>query len=218
MRTVPARGYALVLVGRTASKLDDAAQAIRSATPDAQAQPAPLDMRDPDAIKGLVEAVLSKHGRIDAVCNVAGDAPLNPIEDNTPEAWRRCVDTNLTAVVEITSRVFPAMKRQGEGVIVNVSSMASIDPFPGFSMYAATKAAVNTFTRCTADEGKDHGIRAVSIAPGAVETPMLRSLFPESQLPRDKTLDPAEVAAVIVDCVTGDRALTNGETLPLPSP
>ncbi len=98
--------------------------------------------------------------------------------------------------------------------MVNVSSMASIDPFPGFSIYAASKLAVNMFTRCIAQEG----LRAVAIAPGAVETPMLRGLFDESVIPRDKALDPAEVAKVIVDCITGNRAFESGEVITVPSP
>ena len=104
------------------------------------------------------------------------------------------------------------------GVIVNLSSLAAFDPFPGFGVYAATQTAVNMLTRITADEGRDHHITAVALALGAVETDLLRSLFDESFLPRDKTLDPADVAAVIVDCVTGKRPFKSGETIQLPSP
>jgi NAD(P)-dependent dehydrogenase (short-subunit alcohol dehydrogenase family) len=91
--------------------------------------------------------------------------------------------------------------------------MASIDPFPGLSVYAASKVGLNMFTTCTAKEGAELGVRAVSIALGAVETPMLRGLFDESQLPREKALDPAEVAALIAECVTGKRAFEPGELL-----
>ena len=86
--------------------------------------------------------------------------------------------------------------------MVNVSSMASIDPFPGFATYAAAKI----------------GVKAVAVAPGAVETPMLRSMFNEQMIPKDKALSPEQVAKIITDCITGERAFTSGETIAVPSP
>ena len=110
------------------------------------------------------------------------------------------------------------MLRQGDGVIVNVSSIASVDPFPGFSVYAAAKVAVNMYTKCAAEEGKKIGVKVGAIAPGAVETPMLRQIFNEKMLPQEKTLDPYEVAEAIADCITGKRNYTPGETIMMPSP
>jgi NAD(P)-dependent dehydrogenase (short-subunit alcohol dehydrogenase family) len=85
-------------------------------------------------------------------------------------------------------------------------------------MYASAKAAVNMFTLCTAREGAAIGVRAVALAPGAVETSMLRGLFDEKAIPHDKTLTPEQVATVIRDCLTGARRFTSGETIPVPSP
>ena len=209
--------YAVVLVSRTESTLQETARLIRNELPDATADVMPTDVTDPEAVNTLVKRVADKHGRIDALCNVAGYAPLNPLTDNTYDNWRTCIDINLTAVVMLTKEVFPVMQKHGGGTIVNVSSMASFDPFPGFSMYASAKAATNMFTRCTADEGKDHNIHAMCVAPGAVETGMLRSLFPKDKLPESSTLDPADVARLITDCATGKREYQPGETIQLPS-
>ena len=71
------------------------------------------------------------------------------------------------------------MRRQSGGTIVNISSMAAVDPFPGFSVYGATKAWVELFTKAIAEEGRADGILAFSLRLGAVETPMLRGLFPD---------------------------------------
>lgn len=206
-------GYCVVLVSRNREKLEQTAELV-----DGETFIYPADVADPDAVTMLIEDVLASFGRIDALVHVAGSAEVLPIEQITPEHWRRTVDVNLTAAVLLTAAVWPTFKEQRSGVVVNVSSMASIDPFPGFASYAAAKIGLNMFTQCTAREGEAIGVKAVAVAPGAVETPMLRSMFNEKMIARDKTLSPDAVAEVICDCVTGERDFVNGETIALPSP
>lgn len=213
-----AEGYETALVGRTRSKLEDTADQIRHKSKHAVCELMPVDLADAAATEGLIDRVLDRFGRIDALANVAGAAPFLPIDQVTRDVWRQCVDTNLSYVVQLTSAVWPVMKQQRGGMIVNVSSMASVDPFPGLAIYATAKAGLNLFTRCTAREGSEIGIKAVAIAPGAIETPMLRSLFDEASLPRDKTLDPIVVGELIRDCITGRRDFEPGETIQFPSP
>ena len=132
-----------------------------------------------------------------------------------------CIAVNLKSVIYLTRAVWPTFKAQkdaGGGAICNVSSMATKDPFPGFNVYAAAKAGVNLFTKATADEGKRINVTAAAVAPGAIETPMLRANFPEKTIPTDKTLDPLTVAGVIRDVLTGAREFEPGETIFLPSP
>ena len=224
-------GYGLVLVGRTSTKLQKTLELVEADVQD-QGQgskqeratgPAGLhvlaaDLVKPAAAHRVVDAAVSTFGRIDAIAHVAGDAPRLPIEQVTPEVWRTCIDVNLSAAVYLAAAAWPVLQHQKKGVFVNVSSMASVDPFPGFAVYAAAKAGLNMFTRCIAAEGHEHGIRAVTVAPGAVETPMLRGLFDTSVIPAEKTLDPADVARVIVDSVTGRRYFEPGEVILLPSP
>lgn len=205
-------GYALTLVGRTRSKLDETAALLR------QAHVCAGDIADPAVCSRIVRQTIDRFGRLDALANVAGDAPNQPLDQVTPDICRRCMDTNVNAIVYLTVAAWPHLKRQHSGVIVNVSSIASLDPFPGFSVYAAAKAAVNMYTRITATEGGEHGIRAVVVAPGAVETPMLRAIFDEKMIPGDKTLSPRDVAAVIRDCITGARPFEPGGVITVPSP
>ena len=212
-------GYSVALIGRDGRKLAETAQRARLiAKPAAQMFPIICDITEEKACAGVVHEAIKRWGRIDAVANVAGVAPLMSLDKIKPADWRSCIDTNLSAIVYMTTAVWPEFRRRKSGVIVNVSSMASVDPFPEFSIYAAAKAGVNMFTRCTAQEAQAFGAKAVCVAPGAVNTPMLRALWDESKLPNDRTLAPSDVASVIVGCITGSRKFVSGETILLPSP
>jgi len=212
-------GWAIALVGRDETKLQRTIEQVTEQLGEsASLLPVTADVCKPEDIERMVQTTLDQFGRIDAIANIAGNAPLHPIDQITYEGWRACIDTNLTSVVMITRALWPTFKKQKSGMLVNVSSMASISPFPNFSIYAAAKVGVNMFTKCTADEGGKCGIKAVAIAPGAVETDMLRAIFDEKIVPREKTLAPMDVAAAIRDCMTGKRNFKNGETITMPSP
>lgn len=212
-------GYHLALVSRSRQKLQETADLATSvAAAGVEWELMPTDLCDPQATRNLARNTLERFGRIDAVANVAGYATLLAIEQVTEAIWRSVIDTNLSCVVHLTAAIWPILRQQNGGVIVNVSSMASVDPFPGLAVYAAAKAGLNIFTRATAQEGQDVGIRAVAISPGAVETPMLRELFDEAAIPPSKTLAPEDVAAVIRDCITGQRDFEPGQNILLPSP
>ena len=96
---------------------------------------------------------------------------------------------------------------------MNVSSMAANDPFPGFLAYGAAKAGLNNFSLSLAREGASIGVQVHCIAPGAVETPMLRKILSQKQLSSDNTLTPAEVAKVVARCVVGDSPSASGEVI-----
>jgi NAD(P)-dependent dehydrogenase (short-subunit alcohol dehydrogenase family) len=98
-------------------------------------------------------------------------------------------------------------------VVVNVSSFASRDPFPGFAAYGAAKAGLNLFGLAAAREGERIGVRVHTVAPAAVETAMFRQILTEEQYPADKTLAPEDVAKVIAQCVTGALKYTSGEVI-----
>ncbi|MEX2213535.1 MAG: SDR family oxidoreductase [Phycisphaeraceae bacterium] len=207
----------VALVGRTASKLEETAAMARDAGATAESiLTLAADVSRFDAWPSLIENTLAAFGRINALANVAGFASITPIDHIDELTWRDTIDINLAAIVAATHFAWPHLKKAG-GVIVNVSSMASVDPFPSFAMYAAAKAAVNMFTQCTAREGAEVNIKAVAVAPGAVETPMLRSMFDEAMIPKGHALWPDDVARVIVDCITGARDFKAGETILVPS-
>lgn len=211
-------GYAVVLAGRTQATLDASVAYIRDELPDAALHAHACDVTDSKAVQALVDAMLARFGRVDALANCAGSAPLQSITQMTDDIIDAAIDVNLKSVLYLTRAVWPAFERQQSGAVCNVSSMASIDPFVGFNVYAAAKAGVNLFTRAAADEGKKFNLIAAAVAPGAIETAMLRQNFPEKMIPGAKTLDPLTVAGVIRDVLTGARKVDLGEVIPLPSP
>lgn len=193
------RGYRLALLARTEADLMETARLAGAA--DAVIVTADVGKRE-SLVAGM-ERAAHELGRVDALVNNAGLAPLAAYEAFTHEALDEVVRVNLTAAAQTCRVVWPGMKERGGGVIVNVGSMAGIDPFEGFAVYAAAKAGVAVLSQALSAEGKKHGIRVICVAPGAVETGMLRELFDADTLPASATLRPEEVAAVIADAVTG---------------
>jgi len=107
----------------------------------------------------------------------------------------------------------PTSSVKKSGVVVNISSEASRDPFAGFAAYGAAKAGLNLFGRSAAREGHPFNITVHTLAPSAVETAMFRQIATPEQYPADKTLTPADVARVILQCVRGDLRHTSGEVI-----
>ncbi|MCC5830603.1 MAG: SDR family oxidoreductase [Phycisphaeraceae bacterium] len=205
-------GYSLALVARSQDKLESVAREIEGkGGPSCLVIPA--DLGDAEKARGVIDRIIESFDRLDALVNVAGHADLGPIEKLDAATVRRSLAINVEAIMHLTATAWPYFRKQKSGIVVNITSMAAFDPFPGFGLYAPAKAAATMFTQCTAAEGKKIGVKAVAIAPGAVETPMLRSMFDTRAIPEDKTLDPIEVAAVVRDCITGAKPFTSGESI-----
>lgn len=217
-----ARGFSLVLVGRGREALE-ATAALGAALGAAQASVVTADMGEPGSPGRVVSAALGAFGRIDVIVNNAGMAPSEPVASHGWKDLERLYRVNAIGPARLIAEAWETMASQHgrEGSIarvVNVSSMATVDPFPGLTNYAASKAAVNLLTKGCANEGRECGIRAFAVAPGAVETAMLRAIVGEEQLPRSATLRPEQVARVIVACATGERDEENGSVILVPSP
>ena len=203
-------GHRVVLAARDVESLNETARTVGG---DGRALAVPTDVTDPAQVEHLAERALETFGRIDAVVNNAGLAPIRPIREMTPQEWKAVIDTNLSAAFYLTRAAWPAFERQRSGVVVNVSSAAARDPFPGFAAYGAAKAGLHLFGLSAAREGESIGVRVHTVAPGSVETEMFRRLMTREQWPADKTLDPADVARIIGQCVTGELRYTSGEVI-----
>ena len=201
------KGYRLTLCGRRTSPLHETAKLAGNGLTIA------ADVTQPKDIDRIVENTLSEFGRIDAIVNNAGLAPVRSIEEMSIENWHAVIDTNLSAAFYLSKAVWPIFKRQGGGAVVNLSSMAARDPFPGFLAYGTAKAGLNLFSLALAREGANIGVRVYTIAPGAVETEMFRGIMNPEQFPTERTLQPADVARIIVQCIAGDLQFTSGEVI-----
>ncbi len=206
------RGWDVVLAARSPDRLGDAQTSVR-AQGSGGVLSVPTDVGDPAACAHLIDAAVEAFGRVDALVNNAGYAPLEPLGETTIETYEESLRVNALGPAATILRAWPVFARQGSGCVVNVSTIGTVDPFPGFFAYASAKCAVNSMARSLAKEGSAIGLRAFAIAPGAVETPMLRGIMPESSLPREACLDPRDVAALIVACIEGERDADNGRTL-----
>lgn len=168
------------------------------------------DVSDPQQVAAAIKRVTEALGSIDVVVNNAGVAILAPIEELSAEAFEETLAANVRSAYLVTRAAWSALKKSG-GVVVNLSSLASVDPFPGFAAYGAAKAWINLWTKALAEEGRPHGIRVFAVAPGAVETGMLRGAFPD--FPAEKALAPADLAATITMLAEEPARHATGNTI-----
>lgn len=169
------------------------------------------DVRRREEIEKLASEVHRMLGRIDVWVNNAGVAPMESIADLSDDDFSATIQTNVAPVFQSTRVLWPIFRAQRAGVIINISSLAATDPFPGFSLYGASKAWVNLFTQATAAEGEADGIRIYAVAPGAVDTPLLRGLFPD--FPDEQTLEPEQIADCIWTLCQSDHDMPSGTTV-----
>jgi NAD(P)-dependent dehydrogenase (short-subunit alcohol dehydrogenase family) len=207
-QALAAGGYSLALVARSAAEVEETARLCGN-----NSVAMPGDVRDLEAVEGMINQASETFGRIDALVHNAGSAPMRPIEQMAPGEWQATLDTNLSAAFYFCRGLWPLWRKQAGGVAVFVSSLATRDPFIGLAGYAAAKGGLNSLCLALAREGAPLGIRVHTIAPGAVETTMLRDIVSVEQLPTSKTLEPADVARVIAQCVCGDLRHTSGEVI-----
>ena len=184
-------------------------------------EPHPCDVTDTTVFAAVLRHIADTHGRIDLLVNNAGTAKVMSIADTTPEAFRAMHDINVLAPATAIHTLWSAMTAHGDARIVNVSSLAQLDPFPGFFAYASSKSALHLLTVVANAEGEPHGVRAFTVAPGVVDTPLHRSLIPEGIAPVEglsSTLQPTDVASLIVAIAEGTHDARAGWVLAMPAP
>jgi len=208
--------YGIALIGRSETSLQAAVNEIAVCSDNvAQTLVVPADLSDQHQLANIVQRTYQHWGKIDVLINNAAACPNFPIDQTTIQELQGAFAINYFAPALLVAELWPIFNQQGFGCVINISSIATVDPFPGLSMYAASKAAMESLTRSIINEAGDSDITSYSIAPGAVETSMLRSLISIDDLPTDKTLNPTTVASVVLDCVLGRRKSDNGKTIVL---
>jgi NAD(P)-dependent dehydrogenase (short-subunit alcohol dehydrogenase family) len=136
------------------------------------------DVRLPQEVETAVATVAREFGRLDILVTSAGIAPEEtPAEETPTEQWTRIVDTNLTGTFLCCRAAGRLMLAAGRGVIITIASVAAQAHLPGQIAYCASKAGVVALTRGLAQEWGPRGVRAISIAPGYVQTDMNRGVW-----------------------------------------
>lgn len=191
----------------------------RCRTAGAQAIGFLLDVTQRPMVDAVVQQVLTQIGRVDVLVNNAGITQDARLQKMTLEQFDRVVDVNLRGVFHMSQAVVDAMIAQGSGVILNASSVVGIYGNFGQTNYAATKFGVIGFTKTWSRELGPKGIRVNAVAPGFVETPILRTI-PDKVLdemrhkvPLKRLGRPEEIASVYAFLASEDASYVNGAVI-----
>lgn len=155
------------------------------------------ELRDAAAVGSMVHGAVGKFGGLDVLVNNAGVGGGAPVAQLSDEEWDRIIGTNLTGVFYCCRAAIPHLRRSG-GWIVNVSSLASKNPFAGAAAYCASKAGLNAFSDALMQEVRYDGIRVSCVLPGSVATGFSGR---EASAGADWKLHPEDVAEVVVDLI-----------------
>lgn len=167
------RGMRGALVGRRRNRLEAAAAGL--AVPGVALA---ADLTEPGAPERVAERALEALGRIDVLVHAAGVFETQPVPDFTPESWRRVLDLNLGAVAALTAACWEALSAS-EGQVVLISSIAAVQAFEGDAAYAASKAGMNAYGEVLRLEGRNRGIRVITLCPAQIDTELWDGKAPD---------------------------------------
>ena len=149
----------------------------------------PADMRDPAAVRGMVEAAIARHGGIDILVNNAGIQHVAPVEDFPIDKWNDIIAINLSSAFHASAAAIPAMKKARSGRIIMMGSAHALAASPFKAAYVAAKHGIAGLTKTIALELAEHGITCNAICPGYVLTPLVERQIPDTAKARGITED-----------------------------
>lgn len=208
------RGAALTLVDRDATPLEQFASELR--TTGAQVEAVVGDLRDSSVLEQIIKRTVSRFGRLDALTNNAGVQRYGTLETTSDETWDEVYDINLKSVFRLSRLAVPHL-RETRGNIVNMASVQGLASQSNVVAYSSAKHAIIGLTRAAAVDYAGEGIRVNAVAPGSVDTPMLRNAVAladdptallaevENMHPLRRMANPKEVAEVVA-FLASDRA------------
>ena len=176
------------------------------------------NVADSQQVKEAIDKVVTAFGQIDVLVNNAGITRDRIFHKMSDDEWHAVIDVNLNGVYNTCKFVVPMMRDRMTGSIINISS-TSLMGNPGQANYAATKAALQGFTRTVAKELMRKNVRMNCVAPAYVDTEMMRAIGEEklnaaiSNTPAQRMSDPMEIAAVVAFLATEDASWVTGQTI-----
>lgn len=219
-RAFAAEGAWVIAVGRRAEPLGETAEGYERITP------LPADITAEGEPERIVRTVTETHGRLDVLVNNAGIVGTGNLGTYAREMIDPLLATNLIAPVLLTQAALPVLESSG-GVIVNITTSVGQRAWPGNSLYAASKSALELLTRSWAVELAPRGVRVVAVAPGAITTPIAdhQGWSPEQRAairawqlahtPLGRIGDPEEVAWAVTALTAPGASFVTGVILPV---
>ncbi|MDX6511459.1 MAG: meso-butanediol dehydrogenase / (S,S)-butanediol dehydrogenase / diacetyl reductase [Gaiellaceae bacterium] len=226
-RALARDGYAVALVGRRLEPLEQLAAELRERGSEALA--APADVGSPEEAAAAVTATVERFGGLDALVNNAAVGDSAPLLEESLERWEETLRINLTGAFLTTQLALPHLIER-RGVVVNVASINGILAGPGWTSYCVSKAGLIMLARCVASDYGRRGVRANTVCPGWVRTPMgdhdmdevaqARGIDREAayawthrQNPLGRPAEPEEIADVIAFLASPRAAYVTGATI-----
>lgn len=198
-------GAAVIVIGRTGSKLQQVTKEIRTFGGEAYAVEA--DITNLEEIKVMMNSVIDKFGIIDILVNNAGITKLSSLVDTDPEQWREIINTNLFGTYNLCYAAAPFMISEKCGKIVNIGSDSSLIGYPLMTAYAASKHGVVGLTKALSEELKLYNIQVNAVCPALVATDMAPIAL------KANAIAPSKVAEVVLFLVSNTSDCINGETI-----
>ncbi|GAA4952773.1 SDR family oxidoreductase [Actinoplanes utahensis] len=217
-------GARVVLGDRHERRLGEARDGLSGAHP-GRVWAIPSDVTDEDSVQRLISGAVSRYGRLDVLVNNAGLGGDRPVTEMSDAEWDLVLDVTLTGTFRCTRAALRQMIAQGGGgAIVNNASVLGWRAQAGQAHYAAAKAGVMAFTRCTALDVAAHGIRVNAVAPSLAAHPFLAKVISEAELEvlagREafgRAAQPWEVATVVAFLASEYAAYLTGEVISVSS-
>ena len=181
----------------------------------------PLDVTSEDDWKRAVNEAVTRYGKLDILVNNAGIYRAHKVEETTVDEWDQVMDINAKGVFLGTKHAIPAMREAGGGSIVNISSVAGLVGSRETTAYTASKGAVRLLTKSTAIQYASDGIRANSVHPGTIETPMTEGILAEegkradrmNRTPLKRLGRPEDVAYGVLFLASDEASFMTGSEL-----
>ncbi|HQZ38042.1 MAG TPA: SDR family oxidoreductase [Vicinamibacterales bacterium] len=180
------------------------------------------DVSDPAAVAGMFQQIDRAWGGVDILVNSAGiDGPRAPAWEADLAAWRKVIEVNLLGAFACAQQALRRMVPQAHGVIVNISSVHEEIAWSGYSAYTASKAGLGMMTKTLAQEAAPHGVRVLSVAPGAIKTPINQTVWSDpaslhdllEKIPLNRLGEPDDIARMVVVLVSDAASYMTGRTV-----
>jgi len=180
-----------------------------------------IDVCNQETIDTTIKEIINSHGKIDCLINSAGINPIGSLASSNIEKIQKQIDVNLMGTIRVTKAVIPFMQKQNSGSILQISSVLAHRMLRGHSIYSATKAGIEGFSKALASEVAKYSIRVNCLVLGPVKTPMLEKSMRftkddlSSKVPMNRLIETDEVAETACFILSDKASAITGSLIPV---